>query len=161
MERADLMQAGTSIPCTMRSSLSPSSTSKTAEQGITFSSVPTYLSETNRYYDPHSPFTIHSDPEYIHRYNYIDSAFLSPIKKGILFRKTNDYPFEYFFSSWNTGSSTFSGAPIHHSQYFSLSYENPNTHPFINEWRHYGTRVPALPDASRQVYQQYFPTEGR
>ena len=81
MERADLIEAGTSIPCTMRSNLSPSSTSKAAEQGITFSSVPAYLSETNRYYDPHSPFTIHSDPEYINRYNYIDSSFQATIIK--------------------------------------------------------------------------------
>ena len=81
MERTDLMEAGTSIPSTMRSRLSPSSTSKAAEQGFTFSSVPTYLSETNRYYDHHSPFNIHSDPEYSNRYNYIDSDFQANIIK--------------------------------------------------------------------------------
>ena len=68
---------------------------------------------------------------------------------------------KFYFSSWNTSSATSSGAPFHHSQYFSLNHENPNTHPFINEWINYGTRLPALPEASRQFYQQYFPTEGR
>jgi len=128
MERTDSMEAGTSIPCPIRSSLISSSPKTSSDQGFAFSTGPNYLQETNRYYDIHIPMNLHSEQGHVS-------------------------------SSWNTVTSTHSGHPLNPYQYHPINYGHANSHQFMTEWRYYGSRIPVLPENTRQLYQQYFPTE--
>ena len=67
MERTDPIEAGASIPCSIRSSSTSSPSRTPSDQRFAFSAGSNYLQETNRYYDTHFPVNLDSEQDHITR----------------------------------------------------------------------------------------------